>query len=72
MSLYEFSCIRSGWMLANGGGNDPEGSDAEGQPLSEDEFDRLLAAHSERSEQATRELSMGEVLAMNKDKVRPS
>jgi hypothetical protein len=67
MSLYEFSCIRSGWMLANGG--QPEDSD---KPIEEDDFEKILAAHEERSAQATRVLDMGEVLAMNKDKVRQS
>lgn len=67
MSLYEFSCARSGWMLANGG--QPEEKD---EVVSEDEFERLVAAHEERSELATRELSMGEVLAANKDKVTSS
>lgn len=67
MSLYEFSCARSGWMLANGG--KPDEKDA---PVSEEDFDRILAAHDERSEQTTRVLSMEEFLSMNKDKVRPS
>lgn len=69
MSLYEYNCLYAGWHLSKGLGKDADG-DEEGQPISEDEFERLLAAHSERSEQATRELSLGEVLAMNKDKVR--
>lgn len=67
MSLYEFACVRSGWMIANSA--QPDEAD---KPIEEDEFEKILAAHEERSAQASRELSMGEVLAQNKDKVRPS
>lgn len=54
-------------MLANGG--QPDEKD---EPVDDDEFERLVAAHEERSEQATRVLSMEEFLAMNKDKVTSS
>lgn len=67
MSLYEFSCVRSGWMLANGVAPEEKEDIVEG-----DEFERLVAAHEERSSQANRELTPGEAIAANKDKVRPS
>lgn len=64
MSLYEFSCIRSGWMLANSQADD------KGDIVPEEDFERLLAAHDEMFSRESQELSMEEVLAMNKDKVR--
>jgi len=65
MSLYEFHCIRSGWMLTKEY-QEPDKAEA----LSDDDFDRLFAAHETNMEQATRELSVSEVIAANKDKLR--
>jgi hypothetical protein len=68
MTLYEYNCIRAGWQMANGVKDD----DTDEAFIPEEEFERLLAAHTERSEQATRVVSAEEFVRTNKDKVRPS
>lgn len=69
MSMYEFTCIHSGWMIANGNAKEPaENLDN----LSLEAFEKLVDLHDEHDASKTRELSMNEVLAANKDKVRPA
>jgi hypothetical protein len=64
MSLYEFSCIRSGWMIAN--------ASPEEKTISEEKFERIVEIREEHEALEGRVLTAEEFLAMNMDKVRPS